>query len=79
MSDCITEAEGVYDPNAKKKKKQEEKGECNWVAISTLLSFTTGMFIPYLKIWVLKWNSFIELKKIALGSYSREICLNSSL
>jgi hypothetical protein len=43
------------------------------------LSFTTGMFIPYLKIWVLKWNSFIELKKIALGSYSREICLNSSL
>jgi U2 small nuclear ribonucleoprotein B'' len=28
-SDCIAEAEGVYDPNAKKKKKQEEKGECN--------------------------------------------------
>ncbi|KAJ6295096.1 hypothetical protein OIU76_023068 [Salix suchowensis] len=26
-SDCITEAEGVYDPNAKKKKKQEEKAE----------------------------------------------------
>lgn len=34
-SDCITEAEGVYDPNAKKKKKQEEKGEYNEVAIST--------------------------------------------
>nr|TKR85318.1 small nuclear ribonucleoprotein U2B [Populus alba] len=27
MSDCITEAEGVYDPNAKKKKKNEEKAE----------------------------------------------------
>ncbi|KAH8480018.1 hypothetical protein H0E87_030293 [Populus deltoides] len=26
-SDCIAEAEGVYDPNAKKKKKQEEKAE----------------------------------------------------
>lgn len=26
-SDCLVEAEGIYDPNAKKKKKQEEKGE----------------------------------------------------
>ncbi|CAI0549065.1 unnamed protein product [Linum tenue] len=26
-SDCLVEAEGVYDPNAKKKKKQEEKAE----------------------------------------------------
>uniref|UniRef100_A0A6N2LYI8 RRM domain-containing protein n=1 Tax=Salix viminalis TaxID=40686 RepID=A0A6N2LYI8_SALVM len=27
MSDCIVEAEGVYDPNAKKKKKKEENAE----------------------------------------------------
>ncbi|KAG5233506.1 small nuclear ribonucleoprotein U2B [Salix suchowensis] len=27
MSDCIVEAEGVYDPNAKKKKKKEENVE----------------------------------------------------
>uniref|UniRef100_A0A2P2JI97 RRM domain-containing protein n=1 Tax=Rhizophora mucronata TaxID=61149 RepID=A0A2P2JI97_RHIMU len=26
-SDCLAEAEGIYDPNAKKKKKQEEKAE----------------------------------------------------
>lgn len=25
-SDCLVEAEGNWDPNAKKKKKQEEKG-----------------------------------------------------
>jgi len=37
MSDCITEAEGVYDPNAKKKKKNEEKGECNYLAIYTFI------------------------------------------
>lgn len=29
ISDCIAEAEGVYDPNAKKKKKKEENGEYN--------------------------------------------------
>ncbi|KAJ4837404.1 U2 small nuclear ribonucleoprotein B'' [Turnera subulata] len=26
-SDCLVEAEGIYDPNAKKRKKQEEKAE----------------------------------------------------
>uniref|UniRef100_A0A6N2KQI3 Uncharacterized protein n=1 Tax=Salix viminalis TaxID=40686 RepID=A0A6N2KQI3_SALVM len=31
----VKKEEGVYDPNAKKKKKQEGKGEYNEVAIST--------------------------------------------
>ncbi|KAF9670920.1 hypothetical protein SADUNF_Sadunf13G0119300 [Salix dunnii] len=51
MSDCIAEAEGVYDPNAKKKKKKEEN----------------VMFLPfyYLQIIEHMFSSSVERKKRA--------------